>query len=66
MKHHVLTSIGHIIGQAETETEAIALCEAEGFTTTGRVDFVPHELAAEEFSFDPDGLDVFLVTCDRS
>jgi len=64
MKHHVLTSIGHIIGEAETEEEAAAVCKAEGFTPIGHVDFISPDLAAEELGYECGGDGVFVVICE--
>ena len=65
MTHHVALHIGHIIGQADTEAEALAVCRAEGFKPTGSVDFLAADLAPEVLRYDPDGRGAFIVTCDH-
>ena len=64
MKHHVAINAGHLIGKAETEAEALAICRLEGFDPTGLVDFIPEDLAPDLLCFDPDGRGAFIVTCD--
>jgi len=64
MKYHVATNIGHIIGEAETQEEAIAVCRRDGFAPTEHVDFLSPDLAADELRYEPDGRGAFIVLCD--